>query len=98
MSFTGDRRFGEQRAAGRQDVGKAAEHHVALLGVPTGFTVTTPGFTVVMTGACMGHHRHLALGAGDDHRLDGFRNQQPFRRDEFEVKASAMMSCTSNRS
>ena len=26
----GDRRFGKQRAAGRHDVGKAAEHHIAL--------------------------------------------------------------------
>ena len=51
MSFTATADFGKQRAAGRQDVGETAEHHVAFFVAGRRLHGDDPGFTVVMTGA-----------------------------------------------
>ena len=70
----------------RQDVGKAAEHHVAFLVAGGGLHRDDAGLDRGHDRRVGGHHRHLAFRARDDDDLDLFRNQQPLRRDEFEFE------------
>src|SRR5690606_29331652 len=81
-----DRRFGQQRAAFRNDIGKPAEHDVAVGSSVTELNADDARLDGRHQGRVVRHYGQLALSTGDHDSLDLLGNEKPLRRDELELE------------